>query len=311
MLLPLVLSLQFVAVRLKNFGPITDHFETWLNQNGYEKYNFGRSDMGNFGSFGGKADDNEEIIHEPVVFIHGNSDAALTANDFSTGWTKTVSYFVSQNYSMAELYATSWGNTNTTQAVFRDHDCVTTHRLRMFFEAVLQYTGATRISVISHSMGVTLGRKIVQGGFITADDGTCNIGKSLTPRVNVFLGIAGANFGLCVCILQGDGTTWPTCNMKNGLWPGDSCGENQQAYSQFLMDINARGAHLEGKYIFSMWSKDDDLIGYGDNVWGRFTSEIPNSAGNVIYSNRTHMQTKEDSAADQFFIVTRHALPSL
>ena len=36
--------------------------------------------------------------------------------------------------------------------------------LRAFIEAVLTYTKADKVDVISHSMGVTLARKAIQGG---------------------------------------------------------------------------------------------------------------------------------------------------
>lgn len=31
-------------------------------------------------------------------------------------------------------------------------------------EAVLAYTGAPRVNIIGHSMGVSLGRKVIKGG---------------------------------------------------------------------------------------------------------------------------------------------------
>jgi len=57
--------------------------------------------------------------------------------------------------------------------------------MRAFLEAVLAYTKADKIHVISHSMGVTIGRKIIKGGL--ANDiihgGEYNLGKSLADRV--------------------------------------------------------------------------------------------------------------------------------
>lgn len=35
----------------------------------------------------------------------------------------------------------------------------------------MDYTGAKQINIISHSMGVTLARKVILGGYINADDG--------------------------------------------------------------------------------------------------------------------------------------------
>lgn len=36
--------------------------------------------------------------------------------------------------------------------------------MRAFVEAVLNYTKATQVNIIGHSMGVSIGRKIVKGG---------------------------------------------------------------------------------------------------------------------------------------------------
>lgn len=36
--------------------------------------------------------------------------------------------------------------------------------MRAFVEAVLAYTGSPQVSIVTHSMGVTIGRKIIKGG---------------------------------------------------------------------------------------------------------------------------------------------------
>jgi hypothetical protein len=37
----------------------------------------------------------------------------------ATGWTNTISYFLSKGYGEQELYATSWGDTNEMEASLR------------------------------------------------------------------------------------------------------------------------------------------------------------------------------------------------
>ncbi|CCG28184.1 Lipase [Caenorhabditis elegans] len=341
LLVPSILLISTVLSQdIPEYGPISANFDAWLDRNGYGKYDYARLDLGTAGSFGGMSSDMEyfDTSKDPVIFFHGNSDAALTANNFSTGWTTTVQYFLNQGYTLGHLYGTSWGNTNTTAAVERDHDCVTVFRLRKFVEAVMDYTGAKQINIISHSMGVTLARKVILGGYINADDGSCNIGKPLGNKVRVILGIAGANFGLCACVGHWLGVTWPTCNDDNGLWPGETCYPNPMngqcaasplpspcnglTYSKFLMDLN-NSRFKPAQHIFSMWSMEDelidlrrmsrkfgdDLIGDGNMVWGRPTSEIPFSDSNKIYKNYTHMETKLNTAADQFHIITQLTIP--
>lgn len=36
--------------------------------------------------------------------------------------------------------------------------------MRAFVEAVIAYTGTSKVNIIGHSMGVTIGRKIIKGG---------------------------------------------------------------------------------------------------------------------------------------------------
>ncbi|PIO65021.1 triacylglycerol lipase, partial [Teladorsagia circumcincta] len=235
--------------------------------NGYDSDDFVRGDYGTQGSYGGR-----------------------TAN--------AMTYFLDKGYTQAELYATSWGDTDTKNAVKRTHNCRDLLRLRRFVLAVLAYTGAAKVSLITHSMGVTLGRKIIKGGTVDGIDGACNLGTPLTSKVDVFLGLAGANFGLCGC--EGTGALEPTCNKHNGFWPGDNCGLNTLTCGLTPLPFPCNGPTYS----------TDDLILYADEVWGRPTSLIPTSGGKVVYKLYTHMQTKENTAADQYSMVALKTLPS-
>lgn len=302
-------------------GPLTEDFQQWLNSNGYSSYSFPREDYGTQGSYGGKTPNSPKSINTPVVFIHGNSDSALRRSSSVTGWSNSIEYFLEHGYTVAELYATSWQDTNPLNAAKRTHDCSDLQRLRKFLEAVLAYTGSPKISVIGHSMGVTLARKIIKGGVVNAPDGKCDLGAPINKKIEVLLGIAGANYGLCNCE-GGSELLEKTCNKANGLWPGDSCGLNYLTcglsplpwpcsgvnYSTFLMQLNA-DKNKEADYVFSVWSLAEDLIEYGNMVWGRSTSFIPTSDGRVIYNTYTHMETKELTYQDQYQMVKYKTIP--
>ncbi len=79
-------------------GPLTKDFQTWLQNNGYSQWvtEFMRSDLGNYGSYGGKATSDQLIKHTPVVFVHGNSDQALDSGKRKglTGWTASINFFM-------------------------------------------------------------------------------------------------------------------------------------------------------------------------------------------------------------------------
>uniref|UniRef100_A0AC35F121 Lipase n=1 Tax=Panagrolaimus sp. PS1159 TaxID=55785 RepID=A0AC35F121_9BILA len=216
MLKAFIALILFVTVCVAQDGPLTADFQTWLQANGYGDQDFPRVDFGTKGSYGGKASPTDTPTKQPVVFIHGNSDAALDYSMTATGWANSIEYFLQKGYQSRELYATSWGDANALNAASRTHDCPTLERWRKFLEAVIAYTNATKIDIISHSMGVTIGRKIVKGGKLVTSKGTCDLGPSLSGKVDTFVGLAGGNFGLCNCE-GGDALISATCNKKARL----------------------------------------------------------------------------------------------
>jgi len=103
-------------------------------------------------------------------------------------------------------------------------------------------------------MGVTIGRKIIKGGSATDhSDGTYNVGNSLKDKVKTFVGLAGANLGLTACWNLG---TIPTCSNVDGFNPGAL---STSGPSKFLAELN-NGGGGEGKNVYTIWSKYDDLI---------------------------------------------------
>ncbi|TKR76544.1 hypothetical protein L596_017665 [Steinernema carpocapsae] len=202
----------------------------WLIANGYESENFERSDIGPNGSFGGRKEPNEQINKQPVIFIHGNGDAALhTQAPMATGFSRSIQYFLEQNYSNAELYSTTWGDTwgsgNVLDSYNTMHTCSYLMTIRKFVEAVIAYTGTSKVDIIAHSVGVPLARKALKGGNLIATDGNCSLGEPLSAKVDTFLGIAGPNYGLCVCQLAQTVPAW--CNALDGLYPGYTCDDHE------------------------------------------------------------------------------------
>lgn len=128
----------------------------------------------------------------------------------------------------------------------------------------MAYTGADKVDIISHSMGVTLGRRVIKGGKVKSD--SLDLGAALTSRVDTFVGIAGANWGLAICFSD---PLPATCSAKNGFYPGYMIGP--MGLSDYLSELN-NDKTKEGSYVASILSTFDDLILFGDLVYGKYTS---------------------------------------
>lgn len=97
------------------------------------------------------------------------------------------------------MYATTWGNGNYSLNIDESHDRRRVQYVRAFIEAVLDYTGAEKVDIITHSLGVTLTRRAIKGGLVLSDETPYELGPALTSRVDTFLALAGGNQGLITC----------------------------------------------------------------------------------------------------------------
>ncbi|HEU4411512.1 MAG TPA: hypothetical protein VFS43_40075 [Polyangiaceae bacterium] len=288
-------------------GGLTADFRAFLQANGYDVADFARDDLEG-GSFGGRAFAGEAIVNQPVIFIHGNSDKASGDSFGKTGWAASYDHFTRNGYKPAELYATTWGPADAFAASQQYHSKPYVMKVRRFIEAVKAYTGATKVDVIAHSMGVTLARKAIKGG--TARDalngGSYEVGPSLKTSVDTFVGIAGGNLGLVNCFLSGP--TTPTCGSTNGLYPGQLAFGVVVGRSAFLNDLLSSSGY-EGSFRYSMWSTVDELVGFGGLVYGQATSRLPGQTGEVVFSSPPfgHFGLKDLTADRQLKMVKFHS----
>jgi triacylglycerol lipase len=289
---------------------VTTHFSQWLSANGYSSYDFVRATLPG-GSYGGKASGTDTVVNQPVIFIHGNSDKAIgTGTAGQTGWSASVDYFLANGYKTSELYATTWGPASAAMSASQYHSKANVMKVRKFIEAVKAYTGASKVDIVTHSMGVTLARKAILGGWAndSADGGDYYVGAPLTASVDTFVGIAGANLGLTSCYQAGP--TTPTCGSTNGLYPGYLYFGFVTGRSTYLNDLLATSGY-EGTYRYSIYSTADEVIGYGGVVYGSYTSRIPGQMGEKVYSAYPygHFNSKDLTAAVQYSMVRNHSIP--
>ncbi|PAA66204.1 hypothetical protein BOX15_Mlig027840g1 [Macrostomum lignano] len=282
---------------------LTSHFRLWLSNNGFNAAALARDDLAggaSGGSFGGRRAATDRVTRDPVIFVHGNSDRALGGE--MGGWTKAVAYFESRGYSSAELYASTWGPADKSKAREQTHSFAYVSHIRQFILAVLRYTGARKVDIVSHSMGVTLARKAIKGGLL---DGQ-NLGEPLTSRVDTFVGMAGGNYGLTNCFLA---PLLKTCNSRDGFYPGVFNPLLQQVTgrSRFLNDMLQKPG-FEGAHRYAIWSVDDELLTLGCIVYTTVTCRFPGMTAEKRLTGVKHLEVK--NAYNVYYrMVTDHVVP--
>ena len=158
-----------------------------------------------------------KLHHTPVIFVHGNQADAQN-------WLATMLQFQRlAGYSMQEMYAISYNGLGnfyagapTSQPTAPDQAYVQQNPaglangghgaanedeipdLCRFIEAVQAYTGSQQVDIVGHSLGVTIGRKLLIDY------------PALRQNVRAFVAIAGGNHGTTVC--RGIDTSYYGCN---------------------------------------------------------------------------------------------------
>ncbi len=97
--------------------------------------------------------------HDPILFVHGWSESASL-------WNTMIERFEADGYSSSELSAYSY-NTSTSNKTLAEKE------VKSHVESLLKATGASKVDIISHSMGSLNTRwyvKFVKGGQEKVDD---------------------------------------------------------------------------------------------------------------------------------------------
>jgi hypothetical protein len=237
------------------------------------------------GGFGGIAP-NAPRKHAPVIFVHGNNvDAAdwyVVRDDFrAAGWSDQELFGLSYNglggnngtaverlqpERDAEHTAMGWdGNTRIT------NNTVNVADLFDFIRAVQAYTGSQRFTLVTHSLGVTLARKVLKDH------------AELRRDVVAFVGIAGGNHGTSLC---------PPGSEDNLV----SCNE-VAAGTPWLAELNGPDGADE-TYGSTKWLTVFDGSGAADPAYaGPSYADSPElrNAQNTTYPGRYHNDLRVDA----------------
>ena len=155
--------------------------------------------------------------HNPIVFVHGISSDA-------SSWDDWIADFKADGYSASELdaWTYSWSQSNVTTA----------QQLATEVQRVLKATGASKVDLVTHSMGALSARYYLK-----------NLGG--TAYVDDFVSAAGVNHGTSTA-------SW--C-----AWLYTSCAQMNTG-SSFLTALNS-GDETPGSVAYaSYWSNCDDAL---------------------------------------------------
>lgn len=193
----------------------------------------------------------DHVDRTPVVFVHG------TAEDAPTAWTNsldnengtTVSVrrkFIEGGWCARELWAVSY----TGARGYLTYNDANAEEVYDFIQNVLAHTGADKVDVVGHSLGVTVTRKAIRNHY-AEDPSVSWLGK--------LVAIGGPNHGSTAC--RGVSVISHVCYETDPMNPGwldhmNSIGETLPGHptlvvydsiaDQFFLGPDARSPRLEG-----------------------------------------------------------------
>ncbi len=180
------------------------------------------------------------VAHTPILFVHGWSESESL-------WSTMIRNFEREGWRREEL--NNW-RYNTSQSNVR-----TASEVKTKVEEVLRRTGATRIDLITHSMGALNTRYYIK-----------NLGG--TEKVEKWVSLGGPNHGTSVANLCSE----------------ESCRE-MRIGSEFLTRLN-EGDETPGSVSYATWwSSCDEFINPHESVL--LTGATNNEAGCVTHVGLT------------------------
>jgi len=201
--------------------------------------------------FGGSQGRVERV---PVIFLHGNNDTpfATACNPF--GYIHNLAqFFLDAGYSPRELWGLGYQGdqcdliANPTNRSGPAHSTVANvPDLRAFVSAVLRYTGARRVDIVAHSLGVTIAREWMRQDFAYR-------------TVRALVGIDGPNHGIINC--SPSPLNYFQLPSQGGFTPDSAvCSEYGSDHTPLLSVLNGHGeTHGPTRYLVIL-NTDVDFV---------------------------------------------------
>lgn len=171
----------------------------------------------------------------PVIFLHGNNDTPFPTPCNPFGYIHNAAqYFLQHGYRAAELWGLGYQGDQCDLAEELTRKSGVSHStaaavplIRAFVHAVLEYTGAERVDIVAHSLGVTATREWM------LQDNAYHLVRSLVA-------IDGPNHGIIDC--SPAAANYFQLPADGGFVPDSAiCEEYGSDHTQLLSVLNAAG----------------------------------------------------------------------
>jgi pimeloyl-ACP methyl ester carboxylesterase len=212
----------------------------------------------------------------PVIFVHGNGDEAKNW-DFpaATGVPSVYDSFLAAGYRPCELFGINWLSESENGSPQNNyHRPGKAELLADFIRDVKDYTGADKVDIVAHSLGVTASLHALD-----YDD--------LWPSLRRFISIAGGLRGLTACVSVGYANALaPTCGSQN-VWNSDIFGLHPDTWYAWNTRMGWNGFRAEpGRRASTFYSiragiNDQILCSAAGYVAGCDDSALFQSGANV------------------------------
>ena len=171
----------------------------------------------------------------PVIFLHGNNDTPFPTPCNPFGYIHNVAqHLLASGYRPSELWGLGYQGDQCDLAAEITRKSGVSHStaaavplIREFVRAVMAYTGAHRVDIVAHSLGVTAAREWM------LQDNAYGLVRSLVA-------IDGPNHGIISC--SPDPANFYQLRANGGFVPDSAiCEEYGSDHTQLLSTLNAAG----------------------------------------------------------------------
>jgi pimeloyl-ACP methyl ester carboxylesterase len=171
----------------------------------------------------------------PVIFLHGNNDTPFATFCNPFGRVQAFAqFFLDNGYHPSELWALGYQGDQCDLAQDNTHRSDISHTttaavptLRQFVQAVLDFTGAKRVDIVAHSLGVTVAREWM-------------LQDNAYRKVRALVAIDGPNHGIVDC--SPSPANVYQLPSGGGFTPSSAlCDEYGSDHTELLTVLNAAG----------------------------------------------------------------------